>query len=61
MGFSSLLLVIRKKVLLHNLIVQVQRVYQNEKLKESDDFIYELKLSKVLRNKGFKKMEKRNL
>jgi len=61
MGFPSLLLVIRKKVLLHNLIVQLQRVYQREKLKEFDGSIYDLKLIKLLGNKGFKEIKKKKI
>jgi len=61
MGFPSLLLVIRKKVLLHNLIVQLQRVYQREKLKEFDGLIYDLKLIKLLGNKGFKEIKKKKI
>jgi len=61
MGFPSLFLVIRKKVLLHNLIVQLQRVYQREKLKEFDGLIYDLKLIKLLGNKGFKEIKKKKI
>ena len=54
------ILVHSKKDLLHNLILQLQRVYQGEKLNESDGLIYEVTLIKLLENKGFKEIGKQN-